>query len=187
MSPVNSLWFNFAGSRLATTRALNITNGGVIRFYLRLADGFSSQWETPSLPDQGVVWEYPTNLTAFYSIIGRYDTPDFFNWTLVSIPIPTEARLPFVYFRWRQLADSGLGFDHWALDDMFIGPEQSQPVVTLQPADQRVNVGGTARFNVAASGLAPLLYQWQRNGLDLPGATGLMLRITNAQSADAGS
>lgn len=187
VSPVNSLWFNFSGSRLATTRALNTTNGGVIRFYLRLADGFDFSWEIPDLPGQGVVLEYSTNLTLNYTIIGTYDTPDFCDWTLVSTTIPTQARLPSVYFRWRQLSHSGSGFDHWALDDTLIAQELPLPVVTLQPANQRVDLGGMATFNVAASGMPPLLYQWRRNGMNIPGATGATLMITNVQSADAGS
>jgi len=166
---------------------LNTTNGGFISFYLRLADGYDFPWERPDLPDQGVVLEYSTNLTLNFQIIGRYDTPEFYNWTLVSLPIPTEARLPAVYFRWRQLANSGSGYDHWALDDTLIAQELPMPVVTLQPASQRVAVGGTATFNVAASGSPPFLYQWHRNGMDIPGATAATLTITNVQSADAGS
>ena len=45
------------------------------------------------------------------------------------------------------------------------------PVITTQPADQTVKVGATATFSVAATGTAPLSYQWQKNGTAIVGAT----------------
>jgi glucose/arabinose dehydrogenase len=44
-------------------------------------------------------------------------------------------------------------------------------VLTSQPAKRVVPVGGTARFSVTAVGVAPLRYQWQSDGVDIPGAT----------------
>jgi hypothetical protein len=35
-----------------------------------------------------------------------------------------------------------------------------------------VQVGQTATFSVVASGTAPLSYQWQKNNVDIGGATG---------------
>jgi glucose/arabinose dehydrogenase len=45
------------------------------------------------------------------------------------------------------------------------------PTISAPPSSQTVSVGGTAVFVVGASGSAPLAYQWQRNGADIPGAT----------------
>jgi hypothetical protein len=45
------------------------------------------------------------------------------------------------------------------------------PAVTTQPTDQRVVVGQTATFTVAASGTAPLSYQWQKGTTPISGAT----------------
>src|SRR5467141_3617051 len=39
------------------------------------------------------------------------------------------------------------------------------PSITTQPASQTVTAGQTASFSVAATGTAPLSYQWQRNGV----------------------
>jgi sugar lactone lactonase YvrE len=39
----------------------------------------------------------------------------------------------------------------------------AQPVITNQPADQTVVLGGNATFSVMATGLGPLTYQWQLN------------------------
>ena len=45
------------------------------------------------------------------------------------------------------------------------------PTITTQPANQTVTAGQTATFSVAATGTAPLSYQWQMNAADIPGAT----------------
>jgi hypothetical protein len=43
------------------------------------------------------------------------------------------------------------------------------PVITAQPVDLEVPSGGAATFSVIASG-SELNYQWQRDGVDIPGA-----------------
>ena len=45
------------------------------------------------------------------------------------------------------------------------------PLITSQPANATVTEGNTAQFNVAATGTAPLTYQWRRNGAAIAGAT----------------
>jgi hypothetical protein len=45
--------------------------------------------------------------------------------------------------------------------DFSLAPAQGPPVITVQPANQFVTVGGTATFNVSATGGLPLFYQWQ--------------------------
>jgi hypothetical protein len=61
------------------------------------------------------------------------------------------------------------------------------PIITVQPQPVTITAGQTAQFTVTAAGTAPLAYQWQRNGTDLPGATAATLSVVNAQSANAGS
>src|SRR5207249_10247742 len=39
------------------------------------------------------------------------------------------------------------------------------PLITTQPSSQTVTAGQTATFTVAATGTAPLSYQWQKNGM----------------------
>src|SRR5713101_4870172 len=47
----------------------------------------------------------------------------------------------------------------------------SSPTITTQPANQTVTAGQTASFTVVAGGTAPLSYQWQKNGVNIAGAT----------------
>ncbi|HEU5072265.1 MAG TPA: immunoglobulin domain-containing protein [Verrucomicrobiae bacterium] len=61
------------------------------------------------------------------------------------------------------------------------------PAVVAGPISQTVKAYDTATFNVSAGGTAPLAYQWQFNGTNLPGRTDVSLVLTNVQAADAGS
>lgn len=45
------------------------------------------------------------------------------------------------------------------------------PMLSTQPATQSAMDGSTATFQVLAAGSAPLMYQWNRNGSPIPGAT----------------
>jgi glucose/arabinose dehydrogenase len=60
----------------------------------------------------------------------------------------------------------------------------SAPVLLRPVADQIVPVGATARFEVSPLGSAPLSYQWQQDGVDIPGATGPELLVVCDEAAD---
>lgn len=60
------------------------------------------------------------------------------------------------------------------------------PSITSQPASQTTVVGGSATFAVTAEGDAPLSYQWVHEDVEIPGATGASLTLTNVQAADVG-
>lgn len=47
----------------------------------------------------------------------------------------------------------------------------SPPLIVTQPSSQTVSPGGTAVFNVTATGSGPLSYCWLRNGIPIVGAT----------------
>lgn len=61
------------------------------------------------------------------------------------------------------------------------------PLITRQPTNRTVAVGGTVVFSVQASGPSPLSYQWYFNNLELPGKTASGFIITNVQLAHAGA
>ncbi|HXU79044.1 MAG TPA: immunoglobulin domain-containing protein, partial [Methylomirabilota bacterium] len=61
------------------------------------------------------------------------------------------------------------------------------PAITTQPASQTVNPGTSAAFSVAATGTAPLRYQWRFNGGNIAGATASSYTKANAQASDAGN
>lgn len=61
------------------------------------------------------------------------------------------------------------------------------PAVTSQPENDSVFIGESATFSVTASGSEPLSYQWEKNGVEIPGATSLSLTIDSASQSDNGS
>jgi len=61
------------------------------------------------------------------------------------------------------------------------------PSITTQPASQAVSAGQTATFNVAATGSAPLTYQWQENGTNINGATSATYTTPATALSDSGS
>ncbi|MBI2927643.1 MAG: immunoglobulin domain-containing protein [Verrucomicrobia bacterium] len=66
------------------------------------------------------------------------------------------------------------------------------PTITAQPEGQTEAPGGTATFKLAATGTAPLSFQWRKDGSDLrdsariAGATTATLTISDLQASDAG-
>jgi Abnormal spindle-like microcephaly-assoc'd, ASPM-SPD-2-Hydin len=50
-------------------------------------------------------------------------------------------------------------------------PANSPPSITTSPASETVTVGNSGIFFVTATGSAPFFYQWQKNGVVIPGAT----------------
>jgi Bacterial Ig domain/Putative Ig domain/Immunoglobulin domain/Immunoglobulin I-set domain len=61
------------------------------------------------------------------------------------------------------------------------------PAITAQPASQTVTVGQTATFSVAATGAAPLTYQWKKNSVAVNGATSSTYTTPATTSSDSGA
>ncbi len=59
-------------------------------------------------------------------------------------------------------------------------------LITTQPQDTIVFVGGTVNLSVAAQGALPFSYQWQFNDTDLIEATNSSLALVNVQRGQAG-
>ena len=68
-----------------------------------------------------------------------------------------------------------------------VNPVPIAPMITTQPASQTVIAGQTATFTVVATGTAPLSYQWQKNGTNIPGATSASYTTPPTTTADTGS
>jgi outer membrane protein assembly factor BamB len=66
-------------------------------------------------------------------------------------------------------------------------PTAVAPAITAQPAAQTVAVGQTATFTVAASGTAPMTYQWQKSGAAISGATAPSYTTPATTTADNGT
>lgn len=61
------------------------------------------------------------------------------------------------------------------------------PSIGTPPADLTVAAGQPATFSVVATGTQPLTYRWQRDGVDIPGATGASYTTAPTVPADDGA
>jgi hypothetical protein len=79
----------------------------------------------------------------------------------------TDARLMF----W--LGGFAAAGDNYYIDDIRLEKvsDSVKPTITTQPMNQTVTAGQNATFTVVATGTAPLTYQWQKNGVNISGAT----------------
>jgi autotransporter-associated beta strand protein len=73
-------------------------------------------------------------------------------------------------------------FDNFSLAGNIVGP----PGVTVTPGADTSYTGRTSAFTAIPSGNAPFSFQWQRNGVPLPGATNAMLVLTSLQPSASG-
>jgi hypothetical protein len=67
------------------------------------------------------------------------------------------------------------------------GADPSTPSITTQPTNQTVTAGQTATFWVVASGIAPLSYQWKKNGTSISGATSVFYTTPATTTSDSGA
>jgi hypothetical protein len=61
------------------------------------------------------------------------------------------------------------------------------PTITTPPASQTVTAGQTATFTAVAAGTAPLAYQWQKNAVNITGATSVSYTTPVTTTSDSGS
>lgn len=89
---------------------------------------------------------------------------------------------------WTYLKDRSVdtGQDGGFVDGFtFTREGESPPVITGQPVSTNVASGGTATFEVTATGQA-LNYQWQKDRVNLSGQTQATLTLNNASGSDTG-
>ncbi|MCU1240028.1 MAG: hypothetical protein JWO71_754 [Candidatus Acidoferrum typicum] len=76
--------------------------------------------------------------------------------------------------------------NYW-VDVVFSGAAGVAPSITAQPASKPVTAGQTATFSVAATGTAPLSYQWKKNNVAITGANSSSYTTTATTSSDNGA
>ena len=68
-----------------------------------------------------------------------------------------------------------------------VNAAMSAPVISLQPSSQTVTAPNCAVFSAAATGTAPMSYQWMRNGLSISGANGSTYTTPATSTSDSGA
>ena len=103
-----------------------------------------------------------------YGFLGTWiGSPDF------SLYYPMEVRYTYI------IVPPGGGEPVW--------PPDTPPRIITPPANKTSVIGDTATFSVVVSGMEPLYYQWQKNGVNIDGAHSSSYTIPPATPADNGS
>ncbi|MBL0311938.1 MAG: hypothetical protein IPP78_04315 [Holophagaceae bacterium] len=68
-----------------------------------------------------------------------------------------------------------------------VAPPGIPPSISAQPQSQSITAPATATFSVTATGDAPLVYQWRKNGTDIQNATGASYTTPATTVGDSGS
>ncbi len=116
------------------------------------------------------------------SIIGGA-LSDAYNFSTTETSATPETT--FDYFGWR------VGSSNFAASITFknlsVTLGLTPPTITTQPAGKTTIEGDNIVLTGAASGSAPLSFQWSRNGIPIAGATSPTLTLSNVRVADSGA
>jgi pectin methylesterase-like acyl-CoA thioesterase len=86
---------------------------------------------------------------------------------------PSDYTLPAIF------GNAYYGLDGWLPTVM--------PVITSQPTNQTATAGVAATFAVSATGLPEPMFQWQKNGTNILGATNAIYAVASAKLMDNGT
>lgn len=130
-----------AHPRIIETASLDLSCGGQICFYLDFAtQGNASPCEGIDLAGEGVYLEYSTNGGATWTTIEYFGPAGVGNttgnggtnaqmtsWNQYCYTIPPGAQTANTIIHWAQTGSSGIGNDHWGIDDVSITSVDCNP------------------------------------------------------------
>lgn len=150
----------------------------------------------PSITTQPQAASVTAGQTATFSIAATGTAPLTYQWRRNGVPITGATSAAYTTAA-TTVADDGALFSvvvsnvagsaTSANAPLTVTPAPVAPAITTQPAAVTVQSGQTATFTVAASGTAPLAYQWRRNGTPITGATGASYTTPATVDADNGA
>ncbi|MEO6992788.1 MAG: FG-GAP-like repeat-containing protein [Lacunisphaera sp.] len=130
-------------------------------------------------------WQYSPNVEGLWITVG---TDDVYSGASTNSLTLTNVTSAMDGYQYRCVATTDGGF-HTAISSaatLAVDPA-TYPVITKQPVGEAVYVGGSVTFSpVVVAGATPT-YQWQKNGINIVGATNATLALADIQAADAGS
>jgi hypothetical protein len=157
--------------------------------------GGASQWFLYTAPESGMM-QVNTDGSSFNTLLGVYTgsgtsfssltetgcgyTTNYVTEGQPSVVLPSVAKGTAFYI----LVDGYQGAS--GLVQLQIGLGQTLSFRSLPPS-QLMTAGNNATFNVTAVGSTPFSYQWQLNGINVPGATTSTCKVTNAQEHAVGN
>ena len=142
-----------------------VAKGGTFYFYLNGVSvgsvAFSGAGIAPTIPSPFAIGRNPES-TAMEPVNGTIDEAAMYNRALSADEILT----------------------HYSVGAY---GTTTAPFVTLSPSSQTVVAGSTVSLSAAIMGSVPISYQWKKDGVDVPGAAGSTLTLTNVYYTSAGN
>jgi parallel beta-helix repeat protein len=179
ISPTN---LNFGsvplGSRSSKTVTITNSNSAPLTITQAAVSGKGFDINAPSIPVTLAVGQSAQFTTSFEpAAIGSTSGSVLITKTHISSPqlmSGSGSATPSVIIEQATIAMTGAGVP-------------VTPSITTQPASKTVTAGQTTTFSVAASGEAPLTYQWRKNGTSINGATSTTYSTPATAASDSGS
>ena len=209
-APLSYQWqFNSTPIAGATTSGLSLiavqtTNSGLYSIIITNTAGAVTSSATlnvltpPSIALQPLGLTNGLGTTASFTAAASGSSPLTYQWQLNGVNLANSARITGATTT--NLTITGLlatDTGNYALVAINpVGSATSSPAmltviappsVTTPPANQTAAVGANPVFTVAATGTAPLSYQWQNSGGPIAGATTSSLALSNVQLTDSGT
>jgi len=183
------LWgVDYADGAWLAVGAASINGGG--GFVLRSTDN-GVTWTRTDMPGMSFLFSIrylnsrwiATGSPAFIAAPNAFAvSSDGQNWTLKAVPASPNVNTL------RSIAASpGGAYVLVGNDATILTSGILPPIITSQPASSTVGFNGGVSLVVSASSPFPLTYQWRRNGVNIPGATGNFYFVGNFDSSKAGT
>ncbi len=146
----------------------------------------------PSILTQPVSVAVALGGKATFQVQAISNTPPTYQWTRDNVGLLGQTKSTLVISS-VQVASQG---DYRCVVTNQIGSTTSdpatltanyKPVFTLHPVSQTKLAGTAVTFTVTTHGTSTVLYQWQRNGVNIPAANNASLTLNSPQWGDAGS
>jgi glucose/arabinose dehydrogenase len=195
LDPANNTAADFA-SGISNPVDLKVSADGSL-YYLSIGSG--SVFRIQYLPASPLITVNPSNQTiaqgqpVTFNVSATGNAPLTYQWQRNTVNI-SGANLPSYTIASTTLADNGAKF-RCVVSNAFGSATSNEvtlavtapPNIITHPADLTVTQGQPATFNVSAGGSTPLNYQWQRNTVNISGATLSSYTVSAAALADNGA
>ena len=169
--------------------------------------GGSSGESTPTPPPPPpaatapAVTTAPASLTvtagqpATFTVTASGTAPLTYQWQRSDVAVPGATSASYTLSTslvadsgstWRVVVSNAAGSVTSAAATLTVNPAPVGPALIAQPVGTTVVAGTPANFSVQATGTAPLIYQWQRDGVNVTGATAASYSLASPGAADSG-
>jgi len=196
-------WFNGTNAVGGNTNLLNLSNaqssqaGAYYVTVTNAAGAVTSTVATLTIGTPPAVSQQPSNVviiqgqSASFSVVATGDAPLSYQWRFKGTPISAASASTYTIGS-ATVANAG-NYDA-VLTNAYgsVTTTVAQltvlvpPSITSQPTNQTVSAGSSVNFQVAATGTAPLGYQWWFNDTNALGSSTNTLTVTNALASQAG-